>query len=75
MAVLTTVFAFTPLLYIYGVWGKFIRVIPIVVISILIFSLVESLLILPAHLSTGKLASRRKSLGPIGKLQRLMAGE
>jgi multidrug efflux pump subunit AcrB len=34
--------------------GKFIRVIPLVVIPILIISLVESLLILPAHLSFGR---------------------
>jgi multidrug efflux pump subunit AcrB len=34
--------------------GKFIRVIPFVVIPILAFSLIESLLILPAHLSLGK---------------------
>lgn len=51
MAVLTTMFAFTPLLFLYGVWGKFIGVIPKIVISILAFSLVEALLILPAHLS------------------------
>ncbi len=54
MAVLTTIFAFMPLLYIYGIFGKFIRVVPIVVISVLSFSLIESLLILPAHLSSGK---------------------
>ncbi len=51
MAVLTTIFAFTPLLFLYGVWGKFIGVIPKIVIGILAFSLVEALLILPAHLS------------------------
>jgi len=51
MAVLTTVFAFLPLLYIIGIMGKFLRVIPIVVISVLMVSLVEALLILPAHLS------------------------
>jgi multidrug efflux pump subunit AcrB len=70
MAVLTTVIAFTPLLYIAGIMGKFIRVIPIVVISVLMFSLVESLIILPAHLSGGGKVRRKKSeLGPIGRLQ------
>ena len=70
MAVLTTIFAFMPLLYIYGIFGKFIRVIPVVVIGVLAFSLVEALLILPAHLSGGQsVASQRTRLGPIGRLQ------
>ena len=51
LAVLTTIFAFLPLLYVVGLMGKFLRVIPIVVISVLSVSLVEALLILPAHLS------------------------
>ena len=50
-AVLTTVIAFTPMLAISGVDGKFWRAIPIVIISCLLVSLVESLFILPAHLS------------------------
>ncbi|MCF7956354.1 MAG: efflux RND transporter permease subunit [Phycisphaerae bacterium] len=73
MAVLTTVIAFTPLLYLAGIMGKFIRVIPIVVISVLMFSLIESLLILPAHLSGGGKIRREKSeLGPIGRLQMII---
>ena len=71
MAVLTTIFAFMPLLYIYGIFGKFIRVIPIVVISVLSFSLIEALLILPAHLSGSRpLASERGHIGIIGRIQR-----
>ncbi|MBC8377917.1 MAG: efflux RND transporter permease subunit, partial [Planctomycetes bacterium] len=71
MAVLTTIFAFMPLLYIYGIFGKFIRVIPIVVISVLAFSLIEALLILPAHLSGGRpVASKREHIGLVGRLQR-----
>ena len=50
-AILTSCVAFMPLLFIPGVMGEFFRVIPIVVIAVLIVSLVESLLILPAHLS------------------------
>ena len=49
--VLTTVAAFTPLTMVEGAIGKVMRVIPLVVIPCLLFSLVESLLILPAHLS------------------------
>ena len=52
-AVLTSVAAFCPLLFVIGVVGKFIKVIPLVVISILVVSLIESLFILPAHLSLG----------------------
>ena len=50
-AVLTTVLAFLPLIFLPGPEGKLMRVIPIVVICTLIFSLIESLLVLPAHLS------------------------
>ena len=50
-AILTSCVAFMPLLFIPGVMGKFFRVIPIVVIAVLVVSLIESLLILPAHLS------------------------
>lgn len=50
-SVLTTVAAFTPLMYVTGVMGKFISNIPYVVITVLLVSLVEAFFILPAHLS------------------------
>ncbi len=50
-AVLTTVVAFTPLLFVPGAIGKFLKNIPLIVITVLLFSLVESLFILPHHLS------------------------
>jgi multidrug efflux pump subunit AcrB len=50
-AVLTTVAAFSPLLAVPGNTGKIMRVIPLIVIPVLAFSLVESLFVLPAHLS------------------------
>ena len=49
-AVLTSVAAFTPLLLVPGVSGKFFGLIPTVVISVLLLSLVESFFVLPAHL-------------------------
>ncbi|GIW41567.1 MAG: acriflavin resistance protein [Candidatus Binatia bacterium] len=52
--VLTTVAAFLPMLVLPGPMGKVFRVIPIVVISALIFSLLESQLVLPAHLGHGR---------------------
>ncbi|MBE9503421.1 MAG: efflux RND transporter permease subunit, partial [Proteobacteria bacterium] len=51
MAVTTTVVAFTPLMFISGIMGKFMAVMPIAVIAILIVSLGEALIILPAHLN------------------------
>lgn len=58
LAVLTTIFAFVPLLFIAGIMGKIMRVIPVVTISVLAVSLVEALLILPAHLSTSGFRGR-----------------
>jgi multidrug efflux pump subunit AcrB len=58
LAVLTTIFAFVPMLFIAGIMGKIMRVIPVVVISVLAVSLVEALLILPAHLSAGGFRGR-----------------
>lgn len=52
LAVLTTIFAFVPLAYTRGIMGKILRVLPIVVTSVLSISLIEALLILPAHLSS-----------------------
>ena len=53
-AVLTTMIAYAPLLFVPGPAGKFFRVIPIVVITVLFISLIESLIILPAHLAHSK---------------------
>jgi multidrug efflux pump subunit AcrB len=52
-AVLTTVAAFTPLLFIGGTIGKFLGDIPTIVIIVLLLSLIEVLFILPYHLSEG----------------------
>jgi len=50
-SVLTTMVAFWPLLLGGGVMGKVLRNLPVVVILVLLGSLVESLLVLPAHLA------------------------
>ncbi len=50
-AVITTIVAFIPLAYVGGIMGKFISILPAVVISCLFISLVESLFLLPAHLN------------------------
>ncbi|MEM1271545.1 MAG: efflux RND transporter permease subunit, partial [Bacteroidota bacterium] len=51
-AVLTTMVAFSPLLFVPGTIGKILGAIPIVVISVLALSLIESVFVLPHHLST-----------------------
>jgi HAE1 family hydrophobic/amphiphilic exporter-1 len=61
MAVSTTVVAFLPLMFITGIMGKFIAVMPMAVIIILIVSLGEALIILPAHLNHALIRSEKKS--------------
>ncbi|MCB2191527.1 MAG: efflux RND transporter permease subunit [Deltaproteobacteria bacterium] len=53
-SVLTTVAAFMPLMMGTGMMGKIMRNVPVVVIAVLIASLIESLFILPSHLSRSK---------------------
>ena len=50
-AVTTSIVAFIPLAYVGGVMGKFIAILPTVVIACLFISLIECLFLLPAHLS------------------------
>jgi len=48
-AVLTTIASFLPLTLLPGILGKFMMVVPIVVISALLISLIEAYWMLPAH--------------------------
>ncbi len=50
-SILTNVVAFLPIMFVTGTMGKFFKVIPLVVIVVFLISLIESLFILPAHLS------------------------
>lgn len=50
-AVATTIVAFIPLAFVGGIMGKFISILPAVVISCLLISLVECMILLPAHLN------------------------
>lgn len=50
-SVSTTIIAFLPLMFVSGVMGKFIAVMPVAVIAMLIISLIESTFILPCHLA------------------------
>jgi multidrug efflux pump subunit AcrB len=51
VAVITSIIAFIPIAFAGGILGKFIAILPVVVIACLIISLIESLFLLPAHLS------------------------
>lgn len=59
-AVATTIIAFLPLMFVGGIMGKFISILPVVVIACLVVSLLECLLLLPAHLGESAPAKRRK---------------
>jgi multidrug efflux pump subunit AcrB len=50
-SVITTVIAFIPLMYVAGVMGKFLAVLPVAVIGALVISLCEATFALPCHLS------------------------
>ncbi len=50
-SVSTTMVAFLPMLFMSGVFGKFVQQIPLAVIVALILSLFEALLILPQHMA------------------------
>ncbi len=73
-AVFTTIVAFLPILTIPGFLGKFFFPIPVVVIATLIWSLIESKLVLPYHLTLCKVGSHdRTNLGWLRRRQRQIA--
>lgn len=73
-AVLTSTVAFVPIFFIPGFQGKFLIPIPVIVIPTLLFSLVQSKLVLPYHLSLCKVGfGTREKLNPLLKVQRIVA--
>ena len=67
--ILTTIAAFLPLAFIEGRRGLLFAQIPIVVIPIFLFSLIESKFVLPAHLKHIKLRSERHQPGLLERFQ------
>nr|WP_163502344.1 efflux RND transporter permease subunit [Halomonas socia] len=67
-AILSNIVAFLPLLFLPGFLGMIFAMVPLVVITVFVMSLVEALFILPAHLAHG--ASRR----PTPRWQRPLEG-
>ena len=59
-AVLTTMVTFSPMILVEGALGKIWKIIPVVTILVLMFSLIESLTILPAHLAHMKINEAKK---------------
>lgn len=73
-AIGTIMIAYSPMLFMPGIAGKFFYQIPVVVIGVLAISLLESLFILPAHLAHSH-ESRGRVLRTVDRIQgRLAAG-
>ncbi len=76
-SVLTTVVAFLPMMFMSGIFGKFIKEIPLGVILALLISLSESFFILPAHIAhyiqRPKAQDKTKRRGITEKLSRAFA--
>ncbi|MEM7001725.1 MAG: efflux RND transporter permease subunit [Pseudomonadota bacterium] len=70
VGVLTTVAAFAPLGLVSGFFSQFYQAVPIVVVTVLLVSLAEVFLILPAHLTHGG----RWSAWPLNQIQAKVAG-
>ncbi len=71
--VLTTVAAFLPLAFIEGNRGALFAQIPVVVIPVLLFSLIESKFVLPAHLKYLKLRSEKSNPSKLQRFQQRFA--
>jgi multidrug efflux pump subunit AcrB len=69
VGVLTSIAAFSPLLFVGGGFGDVARPIPIVVICVLMVSIVEAFFILPSHLGHGT----TWSTGPLRWVQKRIA--
>ena len=66
-SIITNIVAFMPMYFVPGVMGKFFKVIPLVVCSTFLISLIESLFILPAHLAH---QSDKKQTGKFNAFQK-----
>ena len=69
VGVLTTIAAFAPLAFVSGFFSQFYQAVPIVVVTVLLMSLLEVFLILPAHLTHG----HHWSAWPLNKIQKTLS--
>lgn len=68
-SILTNIVAFMPIYFIPGTMGKIMSNIPVVVITVFLISLLESLFVLPAHLAHLQEKRRRGIMGRMHKAQ------
>lgn len=71
-SVMTTIIAFSPLLFMKGLMGRFVFAIPLVVILALASSLLEAYFVLPSHLA--EFAKRPKRIKKEGKVYKTVVG-
>lgn len=71
--ILTTVAAFLPLAFIEGMRGALFAQIPVIVIPVLLFSLIESKFVLPSHLKHLKLRHEKEKVGKLASMQHKIA--
>jgi len=71
--ILTTIAAFLPLAFIEGRRGAIFAQIPVIVIPVLIFSLIESKFVLPSHLKNLKLRSEKNNSSKLSLWQQRFA--
>ena len=71
--ILTTVAAFLPLYFIEGDRSALFTQIPVIVIPVLLFSLIESKFVLPSHLKRLKLRSEKTKRSKFGEFQQRFA--
>jgi len=72
-SIATTIAAFAPLLFVPGRIGKIQFAIPVIVMLVLVISLVESFLVLPAHLAHTRMMRRRGIGGRAAALQQIVS--
>lgn len=66
-SVATTIIAFMPMLFVSGVMGKFIAILPVAVIAMLLISLGESMFVLPCHLAPSRAREEEVALPEEGE--------
>ncbi len=71
--ILTTIVAFLPFAFIEGARGALFATIPVVVIPVLLFSLIESKFVLPAHLKNIKIRDENTKLNRLERWQQTFA--
>ncbi len=73
-SILTNIVTFLPLYFVPGIMGKIFRQIPVVVISVFLISLIESIFVLPAHIGHQREIKNPVFIFITRKQQQLSAG-